>query len=147
MSTATRYRVDPAKVVFETIDGETILISLDSGTYHSLAGAGTEIWDLLRRGWPADEVPAELRRRHPDSAPDLEEQVVGFTAELVERSLLDADDAPPERSDPAPAEAAGTFAPPVLRSYDDMQYFLLLDPVHEVADAGWPTRDVDAGRV
>jgi len=30
------------------------------------------------------------------------------------------------------------YAPPVLETFSDMQDLLLLDPIHEVDDAGWP---------
>ncbi len=30
------------------------------------------------------------------------------------------------------------FEAPVLESYSDMQDLLLLDPIHDVDDAGWP---------
>ena len=30
------------------------------------------------------------------------------------------------------------FAAPVLRKYTDMQDFLLVDPIHQTTDAGWP---------
>jgi hypothetical protein len=32
------------------------------------------------------------------------------------------------------------YSPPKLSAYTDMQELLLLDPVHEVDDAGWPSR-------
>jgi hypothetical protein len=30
------------------------------------------------------------------------------------------------------------FQPPTLRKYTDMQDLLLIDPIHEVDDLGWP---------
>ena len=30
------------------------------------------------------------------------------------------------------------FVDPALEKYTDMQDFLLVDPIHEVSDAGWP---------
>jgi hypothetical protein len=32
----------------------------------------------------------------------------------------------------------GSFEPPTLEHYTDMEYFLLLDPIHEVDESGWP---------
>jgi hypothetical protein len=34
--------------------------------------------------------------------------------------------------------SGGSWAEPVLDKYTDMQELLLLDPIHEVDDAGWP---------
>jgi hypothetical protein len=46
---------------------------------------------------------------------------------------------PAAPDDPAPAERA-TFIAPVLAVYTDMQDLLLLDPIHDVDEIGWPTR-------
>ena len=38
-----------------------------------------------------------------------------------------------------PGEAAsGAYEKPVFQKYDDMQALLLIDPIHEVDDDGWP---------
>ena len=39
--------VNSPHVVHETIDGETIIIHLGTGTYYSLDGVGADIWALL----------------------------------------------------------------------------------------------------
>jgi hypothetical protein len=33
---------------------------------------------------------------------------------------------------------AGSWSSPVLSIYDDMQDLLLLDPIHDVDESGWP---------
>jgi hypothetical protein len=32
------------------------------------------------------------------------------------------------------------YVPPVMNKHSDMQELLLLDPIHEVDEAGWPSR-------
>jgi hypothetical protein len=71
--------------------------------------------------------------------------VASLTADLIERLhsdglLTEAEpDAVAPSLAPAPAPAAATsFTPPLLESFTDMQHFLMLDPIHEVHDAGWP---------
>jgi hypothetical protein len=34
--------------------------------------------------------------------------------------------------------AKPSFNPPLLNKYSDMQELLLLDPIHDVDEAGWP---------
>jgi hypothetical protein len=139
MTAAPSFAVDDRKVVHETIDGETILIHLESGTYYSLQGAGSEMWALLASGTSLQRAATVLRDRHPEDADRAEEDLGRLAAELVGEGLL-AQAAPefggaepPDLGPPAP------FEPPALQRYTDMQYFLLLDPVHEVdASAGWP---------
>jgi hypothetical protein len=45
---------------------------------------------------------------------------------------------------PAPAVPRAAFSAPVLQKYDDMQDLIMLDPIHEVDDSGWPARKPDA---
>jgi hypothetical protein len=40
---------------------------------------------------------------------------------------------------PLPATRRG-YDPPVLNRYDDLQKLALLDPIHDVEEAGWPNR-------
>lgn len=143
--TPRRFRVDPRRVVHETIDGETILIHLKTGSYFSMGGCGPEIWSLLVSGWSDAAAAEEIARRHPESAEAIE-TTLSFVRELVREELLE------ETTDGAGQEPQYADSPdghaleaPVLNKYSDLQYFLLLDPIHEVEDAGWPHERAAAG--
>ena len=141
MLRARQFTVDARRVVHETIDGETILIDLETGTYFSLRGCGSQIWALLTAGWPETDVVAELQRRYPADAALVGPAAAGLIDQLAEAGLLqDADiDATPRTGPVAQApEGVSSYEPPVLERYNDMQYFLLLDPIHEVQEGGWP---------
>src|SRR3954469_9359121 len=86
--TPRRFRVDPRRVVHETIDGETILIHLNTGAYFSLSGCGPEIWSLLVDGWSDDAAAAELGRRYPDHD-RAADAARAFVRELVREELLE----------------------------------------------------------
>ena len=132
------------KTVHETLDGETIVIHLDSGSYYSLTGSGSEIWALLGTGGSVADICNELARRHARSESDIRDEVDSFIAELEREALVEPDGAPATGL-PAPAAVSnGTWQPPRLERYDDMRDFLLVDPIHEVDDAGWPNRKAPA---
>jgi len=135
-----RLRVDPRKVVHETIDGETILIHLDTGTYYSLNGTGPEIWALLADGVSDDDVVAEMQRRHAESPEVVADATRGVIRRFTSEELLEElePNGTPAYVRPADAPSGLPFEAPVLERYTDMQYFLLLDPIHEVEEAGWP---------
>ena len=40
---------------------------------------------------------------------------------------------------PLSADRRG-YEPPILNRYDDLQNLALLDPIHDVEEAGWPNR-------
>ena len=133
-----RFSVDVQRIVHETIGDETILINLDAGTYHSLTGSGPAVWTLLAAGWTPDEALAELAERFPDESRDeLEASIAGLTTELLEADILRRDQLRDER-DVVTLEAGGPWAAPAFASYSDMQYLLLLDPIHDVTPEGWP---------
>jgi hypothetical protein len=140
MRSGGRFSVDPRRVVHETIDGETIIIQLETGTYYSLGGSGAGIWELVAKGLSIDEVVDQLGHSYEESSERLAEATADLVRELVQENLVEEAD-----GDAAAALPAGNgngdraaFEPPTLQKYTDMQYFLLLDPIHEVEDAGWP---------
>ena len=46
----TRFKVNTPPVIHETLDGEVIVVNLDTGTYYSIPGTGAEIWTLVDQG-------------------------------------------------------------------------------------------------
>ncbi len=134
---ADRFRVDPDKVVHETIEGEAILIHLDNGYYYSLDGAGAEIWGLLAESRSVDETAEALAREYDSD--EVAGEVRRIADELVAENLLEPTDVAPATAlnGDGPGERRA-FTTPVLKKYEDMQDFLLVDPIHETSDAGWP---------
>ena len=135
------YRPTPRKVVHETIDGEVIIIQLERGTYFSLSGTGAEVWELLGRGFAGAGIVAELAERYRTDRETVASAVEPVLARLVDEGVLVPDpEAAPNGGGAAGGRAAGPFTAPALERFDDMQDFLLIDPVHEVAESGWPQR-------
>ncbi len=143
MSAAERVRIDPKDVIHETLDGEVILIALQTGCYYSLEGCGADVWAALGAGRSTGEITAELEARYDAEPGVVGTAVAALVKRLVEeRLVVPADEAaapPPEAPTLAPPAPAGTaFPAPVLHKFTDMQDFLLVDPIHDVDDAGWP---------
>lgn len=126
-------------IVHETLDGETIVIHLETGNYYSLTGSGAEIWGLLT-GAGSASICAELARRHACHEDEIRTAVESFIAELEREGLVQANGASPNGLPAEAAEAGGPWEPPKLERYDDMRDFLLVDPIHEVDQTGWPSR-------
>lgn len=140
----SRLGINPAKVVFETIDGEVILIQLERGNYFSLSGSGERVWALLNSGHTPVEVSAALSEQYGVPASELEPLVGALVEELVAEELvmpLNGEvPAPAVRNGSEPADTPpGEFIPPKLEKYTDMQDHLLIDPIHDVSASGWPS--------
>jgi hypothetical protein len=140
---SSRFRINNPPVVAETLGGEATIVDLDSGTYYALNESGSYIWDELSRGEAVDRIAGGLERRYELDSEEATREVETLVAELSERKLI-----APLGNGEIPATAGGNgagpdpgpYSPPQLSVYTDMQELLLLDPVHEVDDSGWPAR-------
>jgi Coenzyme PQQ synthesis protein D (PqqD) len=137
-----RHRVNHGQVINEVIDGEAIRINLATGNYYSLDPVGGEVWTLVEQAAPLDRIVAELGARYDGSEEEIRAAVEELLARLTTEDLVVAepDDATPSPAAPLLTEA-GTrrpFTPPTLERFTDMQDLILLDPVHEVDQRGWP---------
>ena len=131
-------------VVHETIDGETILIHMGTGTYYSVDGAGSEMWALAAAGLPLEEIVSSISTRYDEARGVVRECVSRLIEELIAEDLLVELAVANGAAVELPEEVRASFAAPVLHRYTDMQEFMLVDPLHDVDElAGWP--NVKAG--
>jgi hypothetical protein len=136
-----RYRPNTPKVIYETYDDEVVLINMDSGNYYSLNRTAGRTWASIERRATAQEIAQDLRRDYACDGAQVEEEVLRFVRELHQEGLIvpDEEAAPaPAASAVAPAAQRHPFDPPVLQKFSDMADLLLLDPIHEVDENGWP---------
>ncbi len=134
------YRVNAPKVVYEAFEDETVLINLDSGNYYSLAGSGALIWDRIVCGESVACVIEHLRGRFAGRN-GIASAVEDFVRELVEDNLIvenSGETAKNMKQGKVEITTPPQFERPVLQKYSDMQDLLLLDPIHEVDEMGWP---------
>ncbi|HWP47777.1 MAG TPA: PqqD family protein [Candidatus Limnocylindrales bacterium] len=136
-------------MIHQTIDGETIIIDFDSGAYFSTDGVGSVIWEQIAQNASVNDIIHMLTQRYTGNCADIEQGVEQFLIELQRESLIaPLDDAPsvphaaPAIPDPNLA-ARSAFQVPSLHKYTDLQDLLLLDPIHEVDEQGWPIRKED----
>jgi len=144
-----RFRVNTPTVTHETIDGEAVIINLDSGNYYSLVEVGSFIWGLIEKGASASEVKNVILHTYQGDAGDVDRGVQELLAQLQQENLIVPVDGAGEAFDLAQAVPSSnghekpSFNPPLLHKYSDMQELLLLDPIHDVDDAGWPKPNPD----
>lgn len=132
-------RINTPGVVHETVDGEVVIVNLDNGLYFSTDQLGTSVWGLLAEGTPTDAILDWVHDAYGDADPAIGADVTAFLAQLEHNALVVPVERPPEPepnsvATPAPAN----YVRPELQIYSDMEELLLLDPVHDVGEAGWP---------
>jgi hypothetical protein len=129
------YVLPSGSIVHEVIDGEAIIMDMRTGSYYSTDGIGALVWSAALADAPHQLIVDAAEHAFPGV--DAGGHAARFLDALVEAGLLRAEDR--EGTGAAPDFAtAGGWHPPALACHSDMQDLLLLDPIHDVDETGWP---------
>lgn len=134
-------------IIWEAFEDEVVVVNLDSGCYYALDPVGGAIFDMLATGIAIPEIVGAIAARYEGERDAMGTEIAAFTQKLRDAALLRerSNDAPVEyEANDAPAEKS-PFQPPQLRVFTDMQDLLLIDPIHEVDEMGWPVRQDPGG--
>jgi hypothetical protein len=142
--TGVTLRLNRPKVICEIFEDEVVAINLETGTYFGMAGTAQEVWRLIEGEVPVEAMAAYLAERYGKPRPEVAADLESFTGSLIAHGLVAAQAT--EGGVPAIGieGPAGSWEAPKLTVYDDMKDLLLLDPIHDVDQSGWPVRQQDA---
>jgi hypothetical protein len=74
--------------IFRDLDGEGVILALDSGHYFGLNAVGSRIWHLVERHGRLDAVLEQLRLEY-DAPPDvLERDLLALAGRLADAGLV-----------------------------------------------------------
>jgi len=138
MATEPRYVVNEPKVAFESFENELVLVNLENGSYYTIDNTGAYVWGLVANGLTVAEAAARAAQRFTGDPAKIVAGVASFVAELDREGLIREDHTRTVQHDSDAAGLALPFEAPKLVKYTDMEQLLLLDPVHEVDETGWP---------
>lgn len=145
------YRPAAPKIIHETIDGEVVMINMDKGYYYNLDRTGSIIWNLLDRGTAVSQISQYLDQQFIGEPAEIADSLYHFIGQLLEEELIEtgrADGALAATGSISDSNSNGQeksgFVVPELHKYTDMEDLLLLDPIHEVDETGWPALPEDA---
>jgi hypothetical protein len=136
-----QYRVNRPDVILEDFSDEVVLVNLASGNYFSIDAVGADIWAGIQRQEAAGAIAARLAREYEGDPALIRQAVMHFIGELLSEDLIVEETAPRATSPESELAAPVTrkpFVAPVLNKYTDMQELLMVDPIHEVDETGWP---------
>jgi hypothetical protein len=140
-SDVQRYRVNEPTVIQEIIDGEAIIADLGRGFYYSMDSLGSRVWGAIVKGCSVDEVIDACASTFAVDREIIADGIRGLLKQLDREQLivpLESDRG--ETIDTAAlfTDCEEPFTAPVLSKYTDMEQLLLLDPIHDVDETGWP---------
>lgn len=140
-SLMANYELNEPATVAETIDGEAVVINLERGVYFSIRGVGLDIWTDVLAGSSGDDVVTDLRARYPAEAGRIPSDVSAFIDRLMDEGLIRRSNHSARAPAPVVQSAPNSgYDVPSLEKYTDMEALLLLDPIHDTDNSGWPNR-------
>ncbi len=146
------FSVRSNEVVSEVLDGEAVIMDLRSGHYFSARDVACIHWQMVAAGQSygtiLDSVQTVFDVTDAALTPHLDRFIDALLAHDLIKPHVDNETALTAAGE-LDAVSGGSikrpFTPPTLDVYTDMEDLLLLDPIHDVDDAGWPTRKPMAG--
>ena len=139
------YRVNTPNVIEEVLEGEAVIVNLATGSYYSTEHSGAAIWSLLAQGTTVPEIVAHLEMQYTELPNDIDKVVTQWLDVLEAESLVVAkplEEAGTTKGLPGVASGEGApktrFTDPRIEKYTDMEDLLLLDPIHDANETGWP---------
>ena len=137
------YQLNSPGVVADYVDNEVVFVNLESGAYYSTEKDGALIWLHLKNGQTVEEIITALTAYYGGNKAEVKKNVINLIQQLLEEGLIVlGNGAAPSIKEGLPTENGGrskeSFVGVFLHKFMDMQDLLLLDPVHEVNEKGWP---------
>jgi hypothetical protein len=92
MLLAARVRV-PERVVYRPFVNETVILNLETGTYHGVNPTGARMLDVLQRASSVRDAAARLAEEYRVPLEQMEQDVCEFCRDLLHRGLIELADA------------------------------------------------------
>lgn len=132
------YKIDSKNVSWERVEDEVIAIQLETGRYYNLLDTSADIWSLLAKGATVESLSQKFSSVFPGHE-SIFIEIRSFVEECAKAKLLLFDeDLKNELVDEGFLISLQTWVTPKLIEYSDLQDLILVDPIHDVEQSGWP---------
>ena len=125
---ATLHSIPGDAVAWREVDGEFVLISVETTHYYSLNSSGSDVWRILLEGpQTAESIASLLARRHGLDCGEIGGGVLALLDQLRDEGLLRIE----EGGEPMPAggsltlDANGGYQAPSLLKYEALERLIL----------------------
>ena len=134
---STVYEINTPHVISESLGNETVIINLETGTYHNLNSNAAQIWQNLQQPIATETLLKGIIVENKGFAQTISQALSDFLAQLLAQGLIRVSIHQPT-AQPCPAIVFDDSSL-VCESFTDMQDLLGLDPIHEAdPSTGWP---------
>lgn len=127
------FKPNEPNVISESMEDELVVINLESGFYFSLNRSAAAIWKQVEKGFSMEDILKSRKSSMKDDE-EIKHSIEAFFEFMREEKLIIPAEAPGETGRPETID----YEKPEIEKFSDMQEMLLLDPIHEVSEMGWP---------
>lgn len=139
-----QFSFDNEKIVYEVVADEVVLVNLDEGSYYMMEGSAALIWQMLAAGATLSQTVQLLQEVYASGTERIDAETREFVDALrASQLLMPAQDAAPWNGAPPAGldcNRGKPFTTPALARYTDMANLILMDPISEFDENGWPKR-------
>jgi len=79
----------PQDVIYREIDGEAVILNLQTGVYFGLDPVGTRIWQLLEESLSLATVCQAIEQEFNAARPTIERDVIDLVSRLLDKGLVE----------------------------------------------------------
>ena len=140
------FKPNDGDIIYENFGNEVVLINLKTGIYYSLTDSGMVIWQNIEKGICPEEMIRGFVKKDNLGSVTVEKEIKHFISELEKEKLIVPADKTDEREKNITSRNSlddQPYSTPLLQKFTDQQELLLLDPIHDVSDLGWPEKNQD----
>lgn len=134
------YKVASSAIIHELLDNEVIIANLDTGIYYSLREIAVPFWQLLTSDCHLPKIITLISEKYSLNPQDISATLSDFVNQLIDENLLACVTTENHYSDTPALLWPTEFHIPQLEKYEEMKDLLMLDPIHEVDEQGWPSK-------
>ena len=130
MNLSDYLEVNAERAAGDVIDGEAIIINLETGVYYSMQGIGGDVWSMIAARRSFGSMLDEIGGAYDVTADDARRDLEIVLEQLLDEGLVRFSDGTrtgvsvPHQHPPVKK----AYAAPQLQVYRDMQDLLALDP-------------------
>ena len=120
----------------ELIGNEVVTIHLPTGMYYSIENSAADVWVGIERGLVFDELVEILTRTYEVTSALAVADAFNLVSELLQENLIV--EAPARASRRGCRWRRKPYLTPASIKFSIFQELLMIDPIHEVDERGWP---------
>ncbi|MBN1471160.1 MAG: PqqD family protein [Syntrophaceae bacterium] len=132
------YEVNAPAVISEPMQEEMVVINLENGCYYSLNKMAAIFWHQLEQGCSVKHIASQISQIYGSKENLVLSDFTSFVNLLIEEGLIRERDIGQGNVLSLKKMQGEFYGAPSFEKYSDMQEMLLLDPIHEVSEDGWP---------